>query len=101
MQKFPRVSVSKEVTLYTALLFLTALLYQVSEKSVLISTGPDSSSEDDEDASSVSPRSIRSPLFLSAHLERLSRGEIPAETHIQNKEDTLASDTQVCHPIHT
>ncbi|XP_044078791.1 calcium-binding and coiled-coil domain-containing protein 1-like isoform X2 [Siniperca chuatsi] len=56
---------------------------------------PGSSSEDDEDASSDPPRSISSPLFLSTHLERPSRAEIPAETHIQSKEDTPASDTQL------
>ncbi|XP_019132264.2 calcium-binding and coiled-coil domain-containing protein 1-like isoform X2 [Larimichthys crocea] len=54
-----------------------------------------SSFEDDEDAASASPRSICSPLFFSTHLERLDRGEIPAETHIQSKDDEQASDTQV------
>ncbi|TMS19824.1 Calcium-binding and coiled-coil domain-containing protein 1 [Larimichthys crocea] len=53
-----------------------------------------SSFEDDEDAASASPRSICSPLFFSTHLERLDRGEIPAETHIQSKDDEQASDTQ-------
>ncbi|XP_076612732.1 calcium-binding and coiled-coil domain-containing protein 1-like isoform X1 [Chaetodon auriga] len=52
---------------------------------------PASSSEDDEDASPASSRSICSPLFSSAHLEPPDRAEIPAETHIQNKD---ASDTQ-------
>ncbi|KAL7407589.1 hypothetical protein ABVT39_010589 [Epinephelus coioides] len=53
------------------------------------------SSEDDKEAPPPSPRSIRSPLFLSAHLERPNRAEtIAAETHSQSKEDTPASDTQ-------
>ncbi|XP_026202655.1 calcium-binding and coiled-coil domain-containing protein 1b isoform X2 [Anabas testudineus] len=61
------------------------------------STSASSSSEDDEEASSASsasPRSICSPLFLSAHLERLSGAEIPAETQSQSKEETHTSDTQ-------
>ncbi|XP_039971920.1 calcium-binding and coiled-coil domain-containing protein 1-like [Xiphias gladius] len=61
---------------------------------ILAQSAPDSSSEDDEDASSASPRSVCSPLFLSPRLERSSRAEIPAETHIQSEEDTPASDTQ-------
>ncbi|XP_041815154.1 calcium-binding and coiled-coil domain-containing protein 1-like [Chelmon rostratus] len=55
---------------------------------------PGSSSEDDEDASSASSRSICSPLLPSGHLERPDRAEIPAETHAQNREDTPASDAQ-------
>ncbi|XP_034724526.1 calcium-binding and coiled-coil domain-containing protein 1b isoform X1 [Etheostoma cragini] len=56
---------------------------------------PGSSSEDDEDASSASPRSICSPLSQSAHLERPNRAELlAAETHIHSKKDTSASDTQ-------
>ncbi|XP_071349889.1 calcium-binding and coiled-coil domain-containing protein 1b isoform X1 [Trachinotus anak] len=58
------------------------------------SNSPDSSTEDDEDASPASSRSICSPLFLSAHLEWANRDEISTETHIQSKEVTLASDTQ-------
>ncbi|XP_068576260.1 calcium-binding and coiled-coil domain-containing protein 1b [Cebidichthys violaceus] len=58
-----------------------------------------SSSEDDKDASSASPRSICSPLFLSTQLERPNRAEhVTAETHVQSKEDTPASDTQRCEP---
>nr|XP_046239981.1 calcium-binding and coiled-coil domain-containing protein 1-like [Scatophagus argus] len=53
-----------------------------------------SSSEDEEEASLPSPRSISSLLFLSTHLESPSRAEIPAETHIQDEEGTPASDTQ-------
>ncbi|XP_051270642.1 calcium-binding and coiled-coil domain-containing protein 1b isoform X2 [Dicentrarchus labrax] len=53
-----------------------------------------SSSEDDEDASSASPRSISSPLFLSIHLEQPNTAKVPAETRTQNKEDPPASDTQ-------
>ncbi|XP_029287060.1 calcium-binding and coiled-coil domain-containing protein 1-like isoform X1 [Cottoperca gobio] len=50
---------------------------------------PDSSSEDEENASSASPRSICSPLFLSTPLERSDRVEIlAAETRIQSKDDT-------------
>ncbi|XP_059185792.1 calcium-binding and coiled-coil domain-containing protein 1-like [Centropristis striata] len=53
---------------------------------------PGSSSEDDEE---TSHRSICSPLFLSAHLERPSRSELlAAETHVQSKEDPPDSDTQ-------
>uniref|UniRef100_UPI0037E728A5 calcium-binding and coiled-coil domain-containing protein 1-like n=1 Tax=Semicossyphus pulcher TaxID=241346 RepID=UPI0037E728A5 len=60
---------------------------------------PESSSEDAEKAPSASSRSVCSPLFLSAHLERPDRAEIPAETQDQSREDTATSDTQVCHPI--
>ncbi|XP_035517440.1 calcium-binding and coiled-coil domain-containing protein 1b isoform X1 [Morone saxatilis] len=55
---------------------------------------PGSSSEDDEDASSASPRSICSPLFPSTHLEQPNTAEVPAETRPQNKEDPPVSDTQ-------
>ncbi|XP_039652910.1 calcium-binding and coiled-coil domain-containing protein 1b isoform X2 [Perca fluviatilis] len=56
---------------------------------------PGSPSEDDEDASSASPRSICSPLFLSTHLEQPKRAELlAAETHVHSKKDTSASDTQ-------
>ncbi|XP_068451186.1 calcium-binding and coiled-coil domain-containing protein 1b isoform X2 [Clinocottus analis] len=60
-----------------------------------IPTSPDSSSEDeDENASSTSPRSIGSPRVPST-LDRLNRAELrAAETPIQSKEDTPASDTQ-------
>ncbi|XP_031177561.1 calcium-binding and coiled-coil domain-containing protein 1-like isoform X2 [Sander lucioperca] len=58
-------------------------------------TSPGSSSEDDEDASSASPRSSCSPLFLSTHLEQPNRAElVAAETHVHSKKDTSASDTQ-------
>ncbi|XP_070693913.1 calcium-binding and coiled-coil domain-containing protein 1b isoform X2 [Pempheris klunzingeri] len=65
---------------------------------------PGSFSEDDEDASSALPRSVSSPLFLSAHLERPDSAEIPTETNIESKEDTPASDTQSvgsqhCEPL--
>ncbi|XP_074488734.1 calcium-binding and coiled-coil domain-containing protein 1-like isoform X1 [Sebastes fasciatus] len=53
---------------------------------------PSSSSEDEEDAS---PGSICLPLSLSSHLERPDRAELfTAETHIQSKENTPASDRQ-------
>ncbi|XP_032368301.1 calcium-binding and coiled-coil domain-containing protein 1 isoform X2 [Etheostoma spectabile] len=56
---------------------------------------PGSSSEDGEDASSASPRSICSPHYQSAHLERPNRAELlAAETHVHSKKDTSASDTQ-------
>ncbi|XP_023279167.1 calcium-binding and coiled-coil domain-containing protein 1-like isoform X2 [Seriola lalandi dorsalis] len=65
-----------------------------SNEEIARSISPDSSSEDDEDASPASSRSISSPLFLSAHLEWSNGDEIPAEIHIQSKKDTPASDTQ-------
>ncbi|KAK9529161.1 hypothetical protein VZT92_013274 [Zoarces viviparus] len=58
-----------------------------------------SSSEDDEDASSASPRSICSPLFLSTQLERPIRAEhVTAEARVQSRGDAAASDTQRCEP---
>ncbi|XP_040889904.1 calcium-binding and coiled-coil domain-containing protein 1-like [Toxotes jaculatrix] len=65
-----------------------------SKGEIPTSVSPDSSSEDDEDASSASPRSICSPLFLSTHLERSDRAETQAETHIPREEDTPSSDAQ-------
>ncbi|XP_078104453.1 calcium-binding and coiled-coil domain-containing protein 1-like [Sander vitreus] len=59
-------------------------------------TSPGSSSEDDEDASSASPRSSCLPLFLPTHLEQPNRAELlAAETHVHSKKDTSASDTQL------
>ncbi|KAM8914689.1 calcium-binding and coiled-coil domain-containing protein 1-like isoform 2-T3 [Spinachia spinachia] len=62
-------------------------------------TSSGSSSEDDADASSASPRSIGSPLLRSTQLERPNRAEpFAAETHIQSQEDTAARESQRCEP---
>ncbi|XP_042355983.1 calcium-binding and coiled-coil domain-containing protein 1-like isoform X2 [Plectropomus leopardus] len=63
------------------------------EISTCISSG--SSSEDNEEASSTSHRSVCSPLFLSAHLEQPNSAEtVAVETHVQSSEDTPTLDTQ-------
>nr|XP_033938399.1 calcium-binding and coiled-coil domain-containing protein 1-like [Pseudochaenichthys georgianus] len=58
-----------------------------SKEEVPISLSPGSSSEDEENVSSASSRSILSPLFLSTPLERPHRAETPVA-------ETPVSDTQ-------
>ncbi|KAI4826421.1 hypothetical protein KUCAC02_029869 [Chaenocephalus aceratus] len=63
-----------------------------SKEEVPTSLSPGSSSEDEENVSSASSRSILSPLFLSTPLERPHRAETPVA-------ETPVSDTQHLLPL--